>query len=132
MGIPQRAGYRKTLSQYLFKIIYNRAINKIASLQAKSKADTVFFEQMQEMLQDTDYYQITELRELLKKAINKLPDSYRQAFVMHRFQHMSYKGIAEQAGVSSKTIDYRIQQALKILRKELKDYLPLLYFIHLV
>ncbi|HBA29441.1 MAG TPA: RNA polymerase sigma-70 factor, partial [Parabacteroides goldsteinii] len=23
-------------------------------------------------------------------------------------------------------------QALKILRKELKDYLPLLYFIHLV
>ena len=45
---------------------------------------------------------------------------------------MSYKDIAEQAGVSSKTIDYRIQQALKILRKELKDYLPLLYFIHLV
>ena len=87
---------------------------------------------MQEMLQETDYYQITELRELLKKAINKLPDSYRQAFVMHRFQHMSYKDIAEQAGVSSKTIDYRIQQALKILRKELKDYLPLLYFIHLV
>ena len=84
------------------------------------------------MLQETDYYQITELRELLKKAINKLPDSYRQAFVMHRFQHMSYKDIAEQVGVSSKTIDYRIQQALKILRKELKDYLSLLYFIHLV
>lgn len=122
----------KSLSQYLFKIIYNRAINKIASLQAKNKADTVFFEQMQDMLQDTDYYQIIELRELLKKAINKLPDSYREAFVMHRFQHKTYKEIAEQVGVSSKTIDYRIQQALNILRKELKDYLPLLYFIHLV
>ena len=84
------------------------------------------------MLQDTDYYQIIELRELLKKAINKLPDSYREAFVMHRFQHKTYKEIAEQVGVSSKTIDYRIQQALNILRKELKDYLPLLYFIHLV
>ena len=122
----------KSLSQYLFKIIYNRAINKIASLQAKNKADTVFFEQMQDMLQDTDYYQIIELRELLKKAINKLPDSYREAFVMHRFQHKTYKEIAEQVGVSSKTIDYRIQQALNIFRKELKDYLPLLYFIHLV
>lgn len=45
---------------------------------------------------------------------------------------MSYKEIAEQAEISSKTIDYRIQQALKILRKELKNYLPLLYFIHIV
>jgi len=31
--------------------------------------------------------------------------------------------------VSSKTIDYRIQQALKTLRKELKDYLPLLLLL---
>lgn len=30
--------------------------------------------------------------------------------------------------ISSKTVDYRIQQALKQLRKELKDYLPLLLF----
>ena len=37
---------------------------------------------------------------------------------------MSYKEIAEMYQVSPKTIDYRIQQALKILRKELKDYLP--------
>lgn len=119
----------KSLSQYLFKMIYHRAINRMASQQVKNKADTVFFEQMQEMLQDTDYYQLIELKELLKKAIVKLPDSYREAFVMHRFQHMSYKEIAEHAGVSNKTIDYRIQQALKLLRKELKDYLPLLHFI---
>lgn len=119
----------KSLSQYLFKMIYHKAINRMVSLQVKNKADTVFFEQMQEMLQDTDYYQLIELKELLKKAIVKLPDSYREAFVMHRFQHMSYKEIAEHAGVSNKTIDYRIQQALKLLRKELKDYLPLLHFI---
>ena len=30
--------------------------------------------------------------------------------------------------ISSQTVDYRIQQALKQLRKELKDYLPLLLF----
>lgn len=119
----------KSLGQYLFKIVYNKAINKILSLQAKNKADTIFFEQMQEMLQETDYYQLTELREILKKAIEKLPDSYREAFIMHRFRQMSYKEIAQQLNVSSKTIDYRIRQALKILRIELKDYLPLLTFI---
>ena len=36
----------------------------------------------------------------------------------------SYKEIAEIFNMSPKTIDYRIQQALKLLRKELGDYLP--------
>ena len=34
--------------------------------------------------------------------------------------------IAETLQVSIKTVDYRIQQSLKILRERLKDYLPIL------
>ena len=45
------------------------------------------------------------------------PDEMVQSFVDE---------IAEKLNVSSKTVDYRIQQALKLLRVELKDYLPLL------
>ena len=78
------------------------------------------------MLQDTDYYQMEELTKRIEEAIAALPESYRESFVMHRFRAMSYKEIAETLGVSPKTIDYRIQQALKQLRIELKDYLPLL------
>ena len=37
---------------------------------------------------------------------------------------MTYGEIATCLEVSSKTVDYRIQQALKLLRVELKDYLP--------
>ena len=59
-------------------------------------------------------------------TVTALPESYRQAFVMHRFRDMSYKEIAETLEVSPKTVDYRIQQALKQLRIDLKDYLPLL------
>ena len=55
-----------------------------------------------------------------------LPENYRQAFEMNRFQDMTYKEIASHLNISSKTVDYRIQQALKILRIKLKDYMPLL------
>ena len=115
-----------SLSSYLFKMIYRKALNKLAHIDATQRADTRFYEEMQEMLQDTDLYQVEELTQRIKDAIATLPESYREAFVMHRFRDMSYKEIAEILGVSPKTIDYRIQQALKQLRIELKDYLPFL------
>jgi RNA polymerase sigma-70 factor (ECF subfamily) len=107
-------------------MVYRRALNKLAHIDATQRADTRFYEEMQEMLQDTDYYQMEELTKRIEEAIAALPESYRESFVMHRFRDMSYKEIAETLGVSPKTIDYRIQQALKQLRTDLKDYLPLL------
>lgn len=115
-----------SLNSYLFKMVYRRALNKLAHIDATQRTDTRFYEEMQEMLQDTDYYQIEELAKRIEDAVAALPESYREAFVMHRFRDMSYKEIAETLGVSPKTIDYRIQQALKQLRVDLKDYLPLL------
>ena len=115
-----------SLNSYLFKMVYRRALNKLAHIDATQRADTRFYEEMQEMLQDTDYYQIEELAKRIEDAVAALPESYRVAFVMLRFRDMSYKEIAETLGVSPKTIDYRIQQALKQLRVDLKDYLPLL------
>ena len=115
-----------SLNSYLFKMVYRRALNKLAHIDATQRADTRFYEEMQEMLQDTDYYQIEELAKRIEDAVAALPESYREAFVMHRFRDMSYKEIAETLGVSPKTIDYRIQQALKQLRVDLNDYLPLL------
>ena len=115
-----------SLNSYLFKMVYRRALNKLAHIDATQRADTRFYEEMQEMLQDTDYYQIEELAKRIEDAVAALPESYREAFVMHRFRDMSYKEIAEILGISPKTVDYRIQQALKQLRVDLKDYLPLL------
>ena len=115
-----------SLSSYLFKMVHHKALNKLAHIDAIKRADTRFYEEMQEMIQEIDVYQIKELTKRIEEAVAALPESYRQAFVMHRFRDMSYKEIAETLEVSPKTVDYRIQQALKQLRIDLKDYLPLL------
>ena len=119
----------KSLSSYLFSMVRNKAFNKLTYWESRGKADTLFFEEMQDTIQQFDYYHSKELLEILKKALDKMPQSYREAFIKHRFGELSYKEIAKENGVSPKTIDYRIQQALKILRVELKDYLPLFYFL---
>lgn len=75
-----------SLNSYLFKMVYRRALNKLAHIDATQRADTRFYEEMQEMLQDTDYYQIEELAKRIEDAVAALPESYRVAFVMHRFR----------------------------------------------
>lgn len=121
-----------SLSHYLFKSVYHRAMNRIAQNQSQSRANTLFYLNMQEMLEDTNFYQFEELKKRIRTAVDALPESYRESFIMHRFHNMSYKEIASTLGVSNKTIDYRIQQALKLLRAELQDYLPaaFLFLIH--
>ena len=95
------------------------------------RADSAYYERMFAMLQEVDIYQINELSKHIQRAINELPPTYRVTFIMHRFQNLSYKEAAELLTVSPKTVDYRIQQALKILRVKLKDYLPLI-LMHLL
>ena len=114
-----------SLPQYLFKITYHRALNLIARQEVSARADTRFYTKHQELPSDIDHQQIEELGKRINEAVAALPESYRTAFVMHRFKNMSYKEIATELNVSPKTIDYRIQQALKQLRRDLKEYLPL-------
>lgn len=115
-----------SLNQYLFKMTYHRSLNLITKKEIISRAETYFCSKKQEeMLEDINYYQIEELTKRIEDAISALPESYRVAFVMHRFKQMTYKEIAEALNVSPKTVAYRIQQALYLLREDLKDYLPI-------
>lgn len=120
---------QSSLSNYLFAIVHHRAISRIRQLEAKSRAETYFYEEMQDLITNVDFYCLHELSRRIRQALDNLPPAYREAFVMHRFKNMTYKEIASLLNVSPKTVDYRIQQALKLLRIELKDYLPLLAYL---
>lgn len=115
-----------SLKQYLFKSVYHRSMTRVVQNEVKQRADAAYYERMYASLQDADVLLINELSKHIQKAIDELPPSYKEAFIMHRFRNLSYKEIAEVLDVSPKTVDYRIQQALKILRVKLKDYLPIL------
>lgn len=53
----------------------------------------------------------------VKTAIMKLKPTWRKAFVMSRFNNMSYKDISEDMGVSVKQVEKYITNALVQLRK---------------
>ena len=118
-----------SLQQYLFRAVRNRCLTLINKNMLKQRISNVLHEEMQEVFGDPDFYVVEELTQRIEEAISRLPESYRVAFEMNRFQNKTYQEIASELGVSAKTVDYRIQQALKILRVELKDYLPLVILV---
>ncbi|MBK5722585.1 RNA polymerase sigma-70 factor [Dysgonomonas sp. Marseille-P4677] len=118
-----------SLGQYLFRSVKNKCFTLINRSVMKQKVNNILHEEMQYVFDDPDFYIVEELSRKIESAIKILPESYRIAFEKNRFQNQTYQQIADELGVSSKTIDYRIQQALKILRVELKDFLPLLLAI---
>lgn len=111
---------------YLFRAVKNRCLTLINRNELKQRVVTSMYENQQSQYEDPDFYVVEELTRNIEAALSRLPETYREAFEMNRFQSMTYNEIAEKLNVSSKTVDYRIQQALKLLRVELKDYLPLL------
>ena len=78
---------------------------------------------MEEQAEVPEYASIDELVARLDNEIEALPESYRVAFQMCRFSGKSYKEIAAELGVSDKTIYYRIQRALRLLRERLGEHL---------
>lgn len=111
---------------YLFKAVKNRCLTLINRNELKERIVNSMYENQQSHYEDPDFYVVEELIQNIEAALSRLPETYLQAFEMNRYQNMTYNEIAQQLNVSPKTVDYRIQQALKQLRVELKDYLPLI------
>lgn len=114
-----------TLKTLLFTIVKNKALNRISHLEIKRRVHQEIADKYDAEFTSPDLYLNNELFQLYENALDKLPFEYRQAYEMNRKEQMTHKEIAEKLNVSHQTVNYRISQALKILRVELKDYLPL-------
>ena len=66
-----------------------------------------------------------ELKEMIEKSINTLPENCKEIFKKSRYEGKKYKEIAGELGISVKTVEAQIGKALKILREELKDFLTI-------
>lgn len=119
-----------TLKTLLFTIVKNKALNRISHFEIKRKVHQEIVDKYESEFDNPDFYFGNELFRLYEEALEKLPKEYREAYEMNRNHHLTHKEIAEKLNVSPQTVNYRIGQALKLLRVALKDYLPLfiLYF----
>lgn len=116
-----------SLKSYFFTSLKNRAINHLKHNKVKSELSTKVTNAYGE---EYNNWELTEpeLSELIEKGMQKLPPRCREIFFMSRFEGKDNSKIAQTFGISKRTVELQISNALKTLRTVLKDYLPCFFF----
>jgi RNA polymerase sigma-70 factor (ECF subfamily) len=119
-----------SLKSYLYRAVHNTCLNRIKHL----KIQDTYRQHVGDFLElnhdsATDELYKNELEQRIAVAIDKLPEQCRLIFRMSRFEELKYQEIADQLQLSIKTVENQIGKALKILRTELADYLPILVLL---
>lgn len=118
-----------SLKGLLFMIVRNKALDCVKHDNISGRVHKQLYHKFSATFDDPDFYLEQELTEMLEKAIAAMSPEFQEAFKLNRMQGMKHQEIAKQLGVSVQTVNYRISQAMKILRHELKDYLPLILLL---
>lgn len=123
----------RSLKPYLFKAVHNRCLNHIRDRKKIVRHDLMMEDEpLESFIESSDYLEQSELELKIAKCIDELPDSCRHIFKLSRFEEKKYKEIADQMGISVKTVEGQMTKALKILRTQLADYLPELMILLMI
>ncbi len=124
----QDVSIQTSIQSYLFGAVRNACLNYLKHQKVKmAYAEQVKFSSNTQDLSDT--LEFDELKRRLEGALDRLPEKCREVFEMSRFDGLKYKEIATELNISQKTVENQMGKALKILREELGDYLPVILWI---
>ena len=120
---------QKGVKSYLFTSVKNRCLNYIRDHKKyRSRVLDVELGDIDIAFEEHDSG-AAELEAKIAEAMQALPEKCRLVFEMSRFQDKKYKDIADELGLSVKTVEAHMSKALKTLRESLKDYIRFLGFL---
>ena len=118
---------RTSVKPYLYAMVRNACLNVIKHEKIKQRfvgEEIALAQRSHDSVAQT--VASNELEYRIKVAMEELPEQCRLVFKLSRFEELKYAEIAEQLSISVKTVENHMGKALKIMREQLKDFLPLI------
>jgi RNA polymerase sigma-70 factor (ECF subfamily) len=100
---------------WLYSIAANVCRNRLRDQSRKGRNMGVSYEALAE--ESPGVAQQRELDEGLRLCLDGLPETYRMAFVLRTFDHLSYTDIAASSDCPEGTVKSRLNQARKLLKE---------------
>ncbi len=108
------------LSSYLYKAVRNRIFNHLEHRKVVHDYQRSLIEFMDSSAAAADeLVRERELALIIEQEIQALPPKMREVFELSRKQHLSYKEIGAQLGISEHTVKRQVSNSLSILRTKL-------------
>ena len=115
---------------YLYAMVRNACLNVLKHEKIKQQHATMEMAIAERSIESVASTVIaSELEAKIHDAMDHLPEQCRLIFKLSRFEDLKYAEIAEQLNISIKTVENQMGKALRIMRDQLRDYLPLLIVI---
>jgi RNA polymerase sigma-70 factor, ECF subfamily len=111
---------------YLYSAVHNRCLKFIEHRNVESRYKSYYLMHGSEI--DNAPPQNSNVRELqiiIDQTLDTLPERCGRIFRLNRFEGLKYQEIADKLAISIKTVEANMGKALKILRKNLKDYVEI-------
>lgn len=127
-----------SVKAYLYKAVHNESLNKIKHKKVRQEYAIDYKHNMEKAYEDSGKLVLAkELRQKIESAMASLPEQCGKVFKLSRLEELKYQEIAEHLNISVKTVEIHMSKALKLMREQLKDYLPSLiisisYLFHLL
>ena len=122
----------KAVKSYLYASVNNKSLNYIRDNKKFIKSDDNF-----ELLNNTDNTDasdnmiVIEIQEKIDETLSTLPEKCSLVFKMSRYEGKKYREIAEELNISIKTVESHMSKALKLLRKNLAEFITAILLLFL-
>ncbi len=118
-----------SLSTWIYRVTVNKSLNFIRKNKRKQlvRQFETFFSNSKQPGTDQNPEPVTENnslhheenRRILEKAVNLLPDNQRIAFVLNKYDELSYKEVADIMNTSVASVESLLSRAKQNLQKKL-------------
>ena len=115
-----------SVSAYLHGSVKNKCLNILKHYKVRNEYliyVTAFQDDFEDLNRSLNF---KECLEKFNRAVDELPEKYREIFILSRIHGCKYDDIASKIGVSKRTVEERMKKAILILKSLMKDFLIIL------
>lgn len=108
-----------SLKAYFYTSVKNRCLNVLKHQKIVEKHRTYSYSTENEAIYEDELQEQVELHEKLRITIEQLPPERKKILILHKYEGLKYREIAEKLNISVKTVENQMGKALKFLRENI-------------